>query len=1075
MTQFNFGIIGDPGNYRSNGTRFYYNPAGGYKGANKNISAIGPGQAAVGDLVQSFQNTDLINLGDLTYTPGASTLIDASNGLFYNNFMAPYPSPSFIEKPYQQNIGDVVWPYDTYDYPKGFPNPVTGGVGGSADGVNRFWPTIGNHDYGLRIGYSDANVAYGPGNTAIPAGPTSTPVPQPSVDYFGWLADPALLTNQNNVKVQKADGSGQSGIYYSVELGAQANGDPLIEVFSLDAQRLMMNAGYYNLSDGFGSNNLQTGTPNYAYDPTKPYVAGTSTAAVLTNDPANGQAQFAWLEESMANSKAKWKIIMGHQPIYSSGQWGKSQPDDHMSNPLLQKVLDALPTGSFDAYLNGHSHYYQRVLEGNTQGIGQGIPFITNGNSGRGLYAINQTLYGDNVYTPSTPGLSLATYNGVGSASGDISPYLLQSAPTTVGVSGGWFTTDAVDNNYKGNKTGFTAGAYGYGFGAQDAQANDGYLFFNYKQTDVLDPAIIENLEPTTRNTLLSGWDGLTQADWKPALTKGMTSAQVLDATAQVNITVATDGTISAVAVKTAGKGYMASKGGNQVVDFEIRGNDSFTAGAANPNNYAIATLTFTSGKLTYAVLKSAGSGYSYLGQANLATGFGDTVVFSTPQINAIPINASLLESWYTVPFVDYQDWYMITDTKSSATGKTGGNFGTLQIALDPLSAEAISLIASTPITTGYSGSGQQQKFSRPQQGTVSVKDSNGNTVGTGSVNNGIASVTLTSRPAPGPVNLNFDGDSVSSYLINFKSSNTPTVLNYGNWSGPASAASTISFTLAQNLNLTVTRADSLDAKISFGLTNGSASLALLNDSTAAAAGFLTIDSIYSSTAWKASEGKAFGSAAVTPVAAGTWTPTATKNGNALTLTSTEVSGNNVTATFFDPITGIGGIKGSFTLAGTGVAFNPGTVTPVVTVQQLGVNNNAIAFYEADSITGAVAGIAPGANGYLQAALANSKANNLLFSASQLPGYQQSSILANANINPAKNYGLLLLANGSESNLYSSYSAANPGGLGQFQSFGVTNRGLAIGIEDLAPSDPNYDGDFNDIILTVASSTVAVI
>jgi hypothetical protein len=1075
VAQFNFGIIGDPGNYRSNGTRFYYNPGGGYKGANKNISALGPGQAAVGDLVQSFQNTDLINLGDLTYTPGASTLIDAANGLFYNNFMAPYPSPSFIKKPYQQNPGDVVWPYDLYDYPKGFPNPVTGGVGGSVDGVNRFWPTIGNHDYGLRIGYSDANVSYGPGNTAIPAGPTSTPVPQPFVDYFGWLADPSLLKKQSNVKVQKADGSGQSGIYYSVELGAQANGDPLIEVFSLDAQRLMMNAGYYNLSDGFGSNNLQTGTPNYAYDPTQPYVAGTSTAAVLTNDPANGQAQFAWLKESLANSKAKWKIIIGHQPIYSSGQWGKSQPDDHMSNPLLQKVLDALPTGSFDAYLNGHSHYYQRVLEGNTQGIGQGIPFITNGNSGRILYAINQTGYGDNVYTPSTPGLSLATYNGVGSATGDISPYLLPSAPTTVGVAGGWFTTDGVDNNYKGNKTGFTAGAYGYGFGGQDAQANDGYLFFNYKQTDVLDPAIIENLVPSTRNTALSGWDGLTQADWKPALTKGMTSAQVLDATAQFNITVATNGTISAVAVKTAGKGYMASKGGNQVVDFEIRGNDSFTAGAANPNNYAIATLTFTSGKLTNAVLKSAGSGYSYLGQANLATGYGDTVVFSTPQIDAIPINASLLESWYTVPFVDYQDWYMITDTKSSATGKTGGSFGTLQIALDPLSAEASNLIASTPITTGYSGSGQQQKFSRPQQGAVSVKDSNGNTVGSGSVNNGIASVTLTSRPAPGPVNINFAGDYASSYLINFKSSNTPTVLNYGNWIGPVSISSGNSLTFAQNVSLTATRADSIKDTISFGLTNGTTNLAILTNSTAAASGVLTIDSIYSPTAWTTSEGKAFGSAAVTSVVAGIWTPTATKNGNDLRLTRTEVNGDNVTATFFDPITGIEGFKGSFTLAGTGVASNPGTVTPVVTVQRLGVNNNAIAFYEADAITGAVAGIAPGANGYLQAALANAKANNLLFSASQLPGYKQSSILANANINPAKNYGLLLLANGSESNLYSSYSAANPGGISQFQSFGVTNRGLAIGIEDLTPSDLNYDRDFNDIILTIASSAVAVI
>ena len=301
MAEFNFGIIGDQGNYRVNGTRFYYNPGGFWGGSNAYISSMGPAQAAVGKLIQSFNNTDLINLGDLTYNTGASTLIDEANGLDYNNFMAPYPSPQYKSSPYQQNIGDVVWPYDLYNYPNGFPNPVTGGVGGSADGVNRFWPTIGNHDYGLRISYSEANVSLGSGNTATPVGPTSTAVPQPFIDYFGWLSNPSLLTKQTNVKIKKADGTGQSGIYYSVELGKQDNGAPLIEVFSLDAQRLMMNAGYYGLSDGFGTNNMQTAPSNYAYDPTQSYAAGTNSAAVLTSDPSNGQDQFNWLKMCLSH------------------------------------------------------------------------------------------------------------------------------------------------------------------------------------------------------------------------------------------------------------------------------------------------------------------------------------------------------------------------------------------------------------------------------------------------------------------------------------------------------------------------------------------------------------------------------------------------------------------------------------------------------------------------------------------------------------------------------------------------------------------------------------------------------
>lgn len=1065
MAEFNFGIIGDPGNYRTNGTRFYYSPGGAWAG-NKNISSIGPGQAAVGKLVQSFNNTDLISLGDLTYYTGASTLIDAANGLDYNNFMAPYPSPQYKSSPYQQNIGDVVWPYDLYNYPDGFPNPVTGGVGGSGDGVNRFWPTIGNHDYGLRISYSETNVSLGSGNTAIPVGPTSTPVPQPFIDYFGWLSNPSLLNKQTNVKIKKADGTGQSGIYYSVELGKQDNEAPLIEVFSLDAQRLMMNAGgYYDLSDGYGTNDTQTAPFNYSYDPTISYAAGTNSAAVLTSDPSNGQDQFNWLTTALAGSKAKWKIIMGHQPIYSSGQWGKTQPDDHMSNPVLQRVLNALPKGSFDAYINGHSHYYQRVLEGNNQGIGQGIPFITNGNSGRILYAINQTSYGDSVYSPSTPGLTQAVYNGVGSKAGDISPYLLSSNPTTVGVSGGYFTTST--GLYNGSKNGFTDGAYGYGFGGQDAQANDGYLFFNYKQTDVEDPAIIENLSPSTANIILTGWNGLTKDDWKPALTSGMTSAQVLSATAQFSITIDTNGKISSLGVTQAGNGYMQSKGGNHIVDFEIRGNDSYTSGIPNPNNYAIATLTFTSGKLINATLKSPGLGYDYLAQANLATDFGNTVPFSTPVTDIIPINASLLESWYTLPYDDYQDWYLITNTSAEAKAEKSGNFGSVNVLITPSTDAAKNLINTTPITTGYSGIGQQQKYTRPQIGIASVVDSQGNTVGEGNIVNGVTSFTLSTRPAPGVATIKYSGDSTSSYLTNFKSSSTPIVFNYGNWSGQASKDGLNSVKFSQNVLLRATRVDSAGDSVNFGLSSGSNSISILQSANSAINGVLSLDSIYNGTSWISSEGKSFGGSANVLVDAGTWTPTATRNGVNLELKDLVITGNNVTALFADNVTGV------LTLPGTGSA--DATINPVVTIQRLGAFNNALAFYEADRVTGAVVSgstsINPGTAGYLEAALANSKSKGTYLSASLLPSYQQSKVIDSIPLNPTSNYGILLIADGNESKLYSSYSSANSGGTSQFQSFGATNRGITIGIED----SPNFDFDYNDLIVTIASSNFTIL
>jgi len=798
MSLLNFSTIGDSGSYRSNGTNFYYQPGGGYlpraeqEKNNFNIISIGPALSAVGKLVQGFNNTEILAMGDQAYITGASTLYDESNGRVYNNFMAPYPSPRYTSFPYQQVSGDLVWPFDTYNYPFGYPNPVNGGAGGAADNVNRFWPANGNHDYGLRIGYGEINVSNvsGKGGSTVatgttPAGITSSAVLQPYLDYFGWLADPSLLKKQTNVKVASADASGNEGVYYSVTLGQQDNGNPLMEVFSIDTTRIVLNSNsYYELTEGLGDQGeISNGVKyNYLYDPTNP-----NAKAAYTNKPENGNTQYSWLYNGIKNSSAKWKVIMGHHPIYGSGEWGDANPDNHISNPGLQKMLDGLtstqldgqPGVQFDAYLNGHSHFYQRVLEGNANGIGQGIPFITIGNSGRTVDAINVSKYGDNVYQPSTPGMTMDYFTGKSlenkdaqktEPAGDITPYLLQSRPTTVGVSGGYYTKDLQDNI-----NGFTPGAYGWGFGALDNQVDDSYLFFNYKQADVFDPAIDENLLFTTRNKALAGWDGLKSTDWKPALATGTSSNDALLATAQLEITIGTDGTIKGVTLKNGGKGYMASKGGNHTVDFEIRGNDSYTKGQAiNPNNYAIATLTFTGGVLTNAVLKSKGEGYTFLAQAN-ANLSGTT----TEQTDVIPVNHSLLETWYGQPYADYQDWYLITDTSSAST--TGlGSYGSLSISVLPKSQAARDLISNTVLTTGYNGLGQQQKFDRAQAGDITVKDPlTGQIIGAGSIINGIANLKLSALATTERLKIDFAGDPSSSYQIDFNPSSTESVTNF--------------------------------------------------------------------------------------------------------------------------------------------------------------------------------------------------------------------------------------------------------------------------------------------------------
>jgi hypothetical protein len=220
----------------------------------------------------------------------------------------------------------------------------------------------------------------------------------------------------------------------------------------------------------------------------------------------------------------------------------------------------------------------------------------------------------------------------------------------------------------------------------------------------------------------------------------------------------------------------MASKAGNHIVDFEIRGNDSFTNGqAVNPNNYAIATLTFTGGVLSNAALKSSGQGYTFLGQANADS----NATLTTPQFDTIPINTSLVESWYTQPFNNYQDWYLITDTAaSSSTGV--GSYGSLSISLLPKSQSARDLISTTPLTTGYNATKQQQKYDCAQSGELTIVDPlTGQIIGAGTLSNGTANLKLNELASSDRININFLGDPTSSYQINFKSSSTASTTNF--------------------------------------------------------------------------------------------------------------------------------------------------------------------------------------------------------------------------------------------------------------------------------------------------------
>jgi len=106
--------------------------------------------------------------------------------------------------------------------------------------------------------------------------------------------------------------------------------------------------------------------PGYYYMVHKPEI---DFFVLNTNSFARDNVQQQWLKRALSESKAPWKIVMGHNPIYSSGEHGFNQGLHETLEPLLvqQKV---------DLYLAGHDHEYERFKPI------QGVQYIVSGGGG---------------------------------------------------------------------------------------------------------------------------------------------------------------------------------------------------------------------------------------------------------------------------------------------------------------------------------------------------------------------------------------------------------------------------------------------------------------------------------------------------------------------------------------------------------------------------------------------------------------------------------------------------------------------------------------------------------------------
>jgi acid phosphatase len=96
-------------------------------------------------------------------------------------------------------------------------------------------------------------------------------------------------------------------------------------------------------------------------------------------------AQLAWLDKALATSTARWKIVIGHHPIYTA--LAPEPGYDHDQPDLIARLDPILRAHGIHIYINGHDHNLQAVTM-------NGITYVTNGAGSETYQAMTPTIRG---------------------------------------------------------------------------------------------------------------------------------------------------------------------------------------------------------------------------------------------------------------------------------------------------------------------------------------------------------------------------------------------------------------------------------------------------------------------------------------------------------------------------------------------------------------------------------------------------------------------------------------------------------------------------------------------------------
>src|SRR4029450_4338106 len=99
--------------------------------------------------------------------------------------------------------------------------------------------------------------------------------------------------------------------------------------------------------------------------------------ALDTQSVALAQKQREWLDRELTNSQARWKVVYGHHPIYSDGNY-EDRPD-------LIASLPPILANTGESHICGHDHNLQALQ------AQRGVRFYVAGGCGAGLYEVTKS------------------------------------------------------------------------------------------------------------------------------------------------------------------------------------------------------------------------------------------------------------------------------------------------------------------------------------------------------------------------------------------------------------------------------------------------------------------------------------------------------------------------------------------------------------------------------------------------------------------------------------------------------------------------------------------------------------